>query len=387
MRTWLMAFLFPAALCVLPAAAADESLTINVILPLTGSAAFVGLDEKNAIDIYETLINKSGGVRGRPVHFHIFDDQSSPQVDLQIVNGLIEQHAAVFIGPSNSASCSAVEPVVRQTGPVEYCLSPALTPQKGSFVFASARSLPATDAPMARFINDKGYDRIALLKVTDASGQAGARALAEGLTRFPALHIVDEEAFAPAAIQLSAEIAKIKAANPNCIFIHANGAAFGTALRGLKDAGIVDVPVFTSSANLSKVLLAQYAAYLPRDLYFDGFPWQGGAPRDPSMLKAYTAFAGGFKAAGIAPTSMSGYSWDPTAIVVSAYSKLGFAATADQVRTYIANLHDYAGINGVYDFRQDTDQHGLGIDSGIVVKWSGATGDIVAASLPGGKPL
>jgi branched-chain amino acid transport system substrate-binding protein len=367
-----------------PAAFGDDNLTINVILPLTGPAAFIGLDEKNAIQIYETLINKLGGVRSRPVHFQIFDDQSSPQIDLQIVNSLIAQHAAVFIGPANGASCSAVEPVVRAGGPVEYCLSPALSPQKGSFVFASARSLVATVTPMARFINDKGYDRIATLSVTDASGQAGLHALEDALPNYPALHIVDEEKFAPTEITVTAQIAKMKAANPKAVFIHASGPAFGTVLRGLKDAGI-DVPTFTSSANLSKPLLAQYAAFLPHDLYFDGFPWQGVPPKDPPMRKAYDTFVSGFKAAKIVPTSSSGYSWDPTAIVVSAYGKIGLDATAEQIRDYIANLRDYTGINGTYDFGRD--QHGLGSDSTVVVKWSPATGGIVAASQPGGKPL
>jgi ABC-type branched-subunit amino acid transport system substrate-binding protein len=93
----------------------------------------------------------------------------------------------------------------------------------------------------------------------------------------------------------------------------------------------------------------------------------------------------GFKAAKMVPTSSSGYSWDPTAIVVSAYGKIGLDATAEQIRDYIANLHSYAGINGTYDFNRD--QHGLGNDSTVVVKWSPATGDIVAASQPGGRPL
>lgn len=385
-RKRLVPIAFGTALCLVPPAAfGEDAFTINVILPLTGPAAFVGLDEKNAIQIFEAVINKSGGVRGRPIHFQILDDQSSPQVDLQLVNTLIEQHAPVFIGPSNGASCSAVEPVVRAAGPVEYCLSPALSPQKGSFVFASARSLAATDAPIARFINDKGYDRIATLSVTDNSGLAGLKALEDVVPNYPALRIVDEEKFSPSALTVAAEVAKIKASNPKAIFIHASGGAFGTALRGLKDAGIVDVPVFTSSSNLSKVLLAQYAAFLPRDLYFDGFPWQGVVPKDRSMRKAYDAFLVGFKNAGVVPTSMSGYSWDPTAIVVSAFNKVGFDATADQIRNYIANLQDFAGINGTYDFRRD--QHGLGNDSTILVKWSPATGDIIAASQPGGKPL
>jgi branched-chain amino acid transport system substrate-binding protein len=204
------------------------------------------------------------------------------------------------------------------------------------------------------------------------------------LPSFPALRLVDEEKFAPSAITVAAEVAKIKASNPKAIFIHASGPAFGTALRGLKDAGI-ELPTFTSSSNLSKPLLAQFAAFLPRELYFDGFPWQGIPPRDRSMRRAYDAFVSGFKNAAVIPTSMSGYSWDPTAIVVSAYAKLGFDATADQIREYIAGLQSYAGINGIYDFRRD--QHGLGLDSTIVVKWSPAAGDITAASQPGGKPL
>lgn len=376
---------FGALLAVVPPAAfGDDVLTINAILPLTGPAAFIGLDEKNAIQIYETLINKSGGVRGRPVRFQIFDDQSSPQNDLQIVNSLIAQRAAVFIGPANNASCSAVEPVVRTSGPVEYCLSPALSPQKGGFVFAGARSLAVTVAGTARFVNNKGYDRIATLSATDASGVAGLHTLEDVLRNYPALHIVDEEKFAPTEITLTAQIAKLKATNPKAVFIHASGPAFGTALRGLKDAGI-DVPVFTSSSNLSKPLLTEYAALLPRDLYFDGFQWQGVPPKDRAMRKAYDAFVSGFKAAGVVPTSTSGFAWDPTAIVVSAYSKIGLGATAEQIRDYIANLHDYVGINGTYDFNRD--QHGLGEDSAVVVKWSATHGDVVAASLPGGKPL
>ena len=35
-------------------AAGDEPLTINVILSLTGPAAFVGVDEKAAFAVYET---------------------------------------------------------------------------------------------------------------------------------------------------------------------------------------------------------------------------------------------------------------------------------------------------------------------------------------------
>jgi len=188
--------------------------------------------------------------------------------------------------------------VVRNSGPVEYCLSPGLQPQKGTYVFSGSRSLDATLLAEARFMNDKHYDRIGELTATDASGQAGSAALHNAMPSYKSLQIVDEEKFAPSAITLNAEISKIMQLKPQCIWILATGPAFATALRGLKDAG-VDLPVFTSSANLNKDQLAQYAAFLPKDLYFDGFPFQVGVPiGSAGQRNANAAFAAAFKATG-----------------------------------------------------------------------------------------
>jgi branched-chain amino acid transport system substrate-binding protein len=367
-------------------AAGDEPLTINVILSLTGAAAFVGVDEKAAFAVYEGALNKAGGIRGRQVHFQIWDDQSSPQVALQLANGIIDKHAPVIVGPAVTGTCAAVDPVVRNSGPVEYCLSPGLQPQKGTYVFSSSRSLDATLLAEARFLNDKNYDRIGVLTATDASGQAGSKGLNDAVPAYKALSIVDEEKFAPAAITLNAEIAKIMQLKPQCIFIFATGPAFATALRGLKDAG-VDLPVFTSSANLNKEQLSQYTAFLPKDLYFDGFPFQVGVPMGTAgQRNAYATFTGAFKSAGVVPTTTSAYAWDPLNIVVSAFKQIGPDATATQIRDYIAGLHDFGGVNGSYDFRTG-DQHGLGVDSVVLVKWSQAAGAVTAASQTGGKPL
>lgn len=368
------------------ATVAAEPLTINVILPLTGPAAFAGGDEKTALTVYEGMVNKAGGVRGRQVHFQVFDDQSSPQVALQLANSIIEKKAPVILGPGVTGTCGAIEPVVRNTGPVEYCTSPGLQPQKGSYVFSSSRSLDATLLAQSNFLDAKKYDRIGVLTATDASGQAGSHALHDAVPHYKALSIVDEEQFQPTAIALNAEVAKIKAANPQCIWIFATGPAFATALRSLKDAG-VDVPVFTSSANDNASQLAQYAAFMPKDLYFDGFPFQVGQPMGSAAQRnAYAEFTNAFKAAGVAPTTLSAYAWDPALIIVSAFKAAGPDATAAQIRDYIANLHDFGGVNGMYDFRPG-DQHGLGVESVVVVKWSPSAGRNVAASQPGGKPL
>jgi branched-chain amino acid transport system substrate-binding protein len=72
-------FVFVAAL-VLSAwttvARADEPYRFNIILSLSGSATFLGKQEQGSFEIEEKMLNKSGGINGRPVKFVYYDDQS-----------------------------------------------------------------------------------------------------------------------------------------------------------------------------------------------------------------------------------------------------------------------------------------------------------------------
>ena len=155
-----------------------------------------------------------------------------------MANGIIDKHAPVIVGPAVTGTCAASIPSCAIGGPVEYCLSPGLQPQKGTYVFSSSRSLDATLLAEARFLNDKGYNRIGVLTATDASDKPARRGSTTRYRRINRCPSSIEEKFAPSALTLNAEIAKIVQLKPQCIFIFATGPAFATALRGLKDAGI-----------------------------------------------------------------------------------------------------------------------------------------------------
>src|SRR3954466_12317866 len=74
-----------------PVRAADPPYDINVILSLSGSAAFLAGSEQQALQIAATVINHDGGIKGRPVRFFFHDDQSSPQVTVQLINQIMGQ--------------------------------------------------------------------------------------------------------------------------------------------------------------------------------------------------------------------------------------------------------------------------------------------------------
>ena len=120
-------------------ARAAETYKINVILPLTGSAAFVGQGQKDTLDALAEYENKNGGIKGQNVEFVFHDDQTSPQVAVQLTNSTLGTHPAVVMGSSLVGMCLAMAPLMKN-GPVHYCLSPAIHPSAGSYTFSSSSS-------------------------------------------------------------------------------------------------------------------------------------------------------------------------------------------------------------------------------------------------------
>jgi hypothetical protein len=72
--------------------------------------------------------------------------------------------------------------------------------------------------------------------------------------------------------------------------------------------------------------------------------------------------------------------------VIAALRTLGPQVTAEQVRSYIANLTDFPGVAGVYNFKTSPER-GLGVQDTVVLRWNAAHGRFEWASKPGGGPL
>jgi len=120
-------------------ASAADPYTIYVIAPITGPSAFLGNEEASALKVLEDQVNKTGGVRGRPIHFVIQDDQTLSQNSVQLLNGIITQKVPFLLGTSQTAACGAMLPVVAN-GPVVYCFSPGVHPPPGSYMFSASIS-------------------------------------------------------------------------------------------------------------------------------------------------------------------------------------------------------------------------------------------------------
>ena len=362
---------------------------INVILPLTGGASFLGKEEQQTLQLAEPVINKAGGIQGQPVHFIFSDDQSNPQTGVQLTNRITAAKPSVLLGSSLVAICNAMAPLM-QNGPAMYCFSPGIHPPQGSYVFTSSVStLDLADA-LIRYFRLKGWTKVAFMTSADATGQDAEHGLDEvvGRPENNSITVVERAHFNTTDVSVAAQIEHIKAAGPQALVAWSTGTPIATVFKGIVQAGL-DIPIATTSSNMTYAQMTQYAAFLPKQLYMPSSEWvrhEGVIALDPAVEKAQRQFFDMFKAANAKPGLPATLAWDPAMIIIDALRHLGPDATAQQVRDYVANLKGYAGINGVYDFPKNP-QRGLDVQGVIITLWSPAHQTWELVSKPTGVPL
>lgn len=373
------------------AATSGTSYNIDVLLPLTGSSAFLGNSEQHTLVLEQKVINQGDGVHGHPVNFAFHDDQSNPQISVQLTNQLLAAHPVVLLGSSIVGSCNAMAPLVKNGGPMMYCFSPGVHPKAGSYEFSASVSTGDMIAATLHYFQARGWTRIGVLFSTDATGQDAAKSIAAQMSQpqNKGLTLVSSEHFSPTDLTVDPEIQSMKAADPQAIIVWTTGTPLGTALRGIANAGW-KVPVATTHSNLNYKQMTQYKAFIPADFFIPSpegvFPASDIPGEPPAVASAKADMFNAYAAETQKPDTGAALVWDPVLITMAALNALPADATAEQVRAYIAGLKNYSGTNGLYDMTAHP-QRGLGLANVIVTRWDDATHKFVVVAGPGGDPL
>lgn len=362
---------------------------LSVILSLVGQVAYAGKDEQQAITTIEGVVNRTGGIQGHPLKIVYYDDQSSPQIAVQLLNQLTARNVPVVIGPMFTATCSSTAPLVEKSGPVMYCLTPGYQPARGSYVFVPVTRNSDMDEALLRYCLTRHWTRMAVLTTTDATGQVTLAGVQEHLKQpeFSSIKLVALESMNASDLSAGAQLQRIKATQPDILFVTGSGPPYGTALRGLTDAGMNGLPVATQSANMTLSSMQSYKDYLPKTVLFTASRGTAisATPKGP-VLDAQRTYFTSMDAAHVKPEGVNVLVWDPLWIVIDALRHIGPKATAGQIHDYVENLHGWAGVSGVYDFT-DGSQRGIGAQSVVVFQWNPARNDFVPVSGPGGAAL
>lgn len=369
------------------ASGSQSALSIPVMLPLTGQASFLGKKEKQSLAILEKDVNQQGGVNGHPVHFNFLDSQSSPKVAVQEMATVAK--SPVVIGPSLTATCNAVDATITNQM-VNYCLSPVPHPKAGSYVFSAMESAPDFVQADLNYLESHNLHKIAILYSNDASGHA-ITGITQGLLKtapYQNIQVTTTQSYDLSAVSVNAQVSRIAATHPQALFIWATGAPIEVAFRGVSQSSLTNIPVFVDDGNMTNDEMQQYAAFLPKSLFFGSGGWDAYSvlPSGPQKT-AQAAFVKGFQGLGVKPDIGNAQAWDPARLVLGAFKKYGLNATAQQIHQYIESQKQFVGIFGTYDFTTGN-QRGLTLHDVYVYQWNPSkhVWDVVSGREGKGKP-
>jgi branched-chain amino acid transport system substrate-binding protein len=365
-----------------------SAYTIHAIVSETGSASFLGVEEKAALQALAKHVNATGGIGGKKLSFAISDNQSTASTSVSLASPMLSQSPVILVGSVTSVD-RPVDDLVNSNGPVIYDLSPGDHPKLGGYVYSTSNSTVNQTKAFINFVRSKGWTRVAAITSTDSSGQDGWENIQKAASS-GAVKVVSHQTFDPSDVSVTTQLSKIKAANPQALFIWTTGTPLTTVLKGMQSLGLSGLPTLTTNGNASFRELSSLSSDLPSQLYFPGAPFMVGPSRLTGQTKTQVqAFDTAIKASGqTAPDEGDALAYDPGLILVSALRKLGTGASAQQIHDYISGLTSFQGIDGTYDFKaSQPDNRGLTIKDVYVAQWNKAAQDWTAASGPAGQAL
>jgi branched-chain amino acid transport system substrate-binding protein len=213
------------ALVLLSAGAGSGAPTGDVwlaeISPLTGPLSFVGVDNRQGVDVAVREINRRGGIKGRRVRVQLFDDGSNPSQAVSHMNKVADDDKFLgVIGSGFSSSGLAVAPIVeREKIPyISMASSVAqVTPAKPYYYMTTATSRLFAYS-LAFQLRKLKLTRIALMADNGGFGREGVRNVKELASRF-GFRIVEEIIFPLTSTTFQAELSRVKNSNAQALWI------------------------------------------------------------------------------------------------------------------------------------------------------------------------
>jgi branched-chain amino acid transport system substrate-binding protein len=164
---WAARIAICAALIATPALADDATVTIGLILPMTGPSASTGKQERAAAELY---IQQHGDVvAGKKISLIVKDDTGAADVTKRLAEELVgNDHAKILMGFGLTPLALAAAPVATAAKVPEIvsAAGTAMITEKSPYIVRTSFTLPQSAAPMAEWCLKNGIKKVVTL-VTD----------------------------------------------------------------------------------------------------------------------------------------------------------------------------------------------------------------------------
>ena len=273
------------------AAKADETIKIGVNEPLTGAVAASGNYVTDGARLAADEINASGGVLGKQVELVIEDNKSNPKEAVAAAEKLIvKDKVTVMMGAWSSTYTLAVMPKLMEYGVpmvVETSSSGKITTSGNPWIF---RISPTSEMEAKAFggkVDQFNIKKANFLVVNNDWGR-GAGAEFAGMLEEKGIEVGVTETMDAKAADLSAQIASIKAAGGDTLFVTTGVEQLTLVLKQAKEQRL-DVRIISTGGSSSPNQLVEQAGEAAEGSHHILFfaPWFPETAPNPDVAQRF----------------------------------------------------------------------------------------------------
>jgi branched-chain amino acid transport system substrate-binding protein len=353
----------------LPARAQTAEIALGAIVPSSGPFAEWGRANTVTLQLLEKQVNDGGGINGAKLHIVILDDATKPAQatnNLRKLSG--DDHVLAVAGPLTSSAAEVTFPVANEMKTVatsQASSKPGVAKLNRPWAFRNTIDegvLGRTAVPY--FKKTFNIKTVAIIfDAKDATAAAVGGRIMPALMKENEIEVVNTDplSFNTGDLDVSAQVTKMKALNPDGVVVSADYSQAVTVLREMKRQGMIK-PVVGSTQLISSAIL-KAAPEIPVIAPATFYATMKGDKPEKFVAELQPLLR---KTAGlppeIEPSMYDANIYEIASIYIAAIKTSGATgkpedldADRTKIRDYMAKLEGFPGLGGPIGFNDDGD--------------------------------
>lgn len=353
-----------------PARAADAEIVLGAIVPSSGPFAEWGRTNTATLQMLEKQVNDAGGINGAKLRIMILDDATKPAQATNNLRKLAgDDHVLAVAGPLTSSAAEVTFPVANEVKVVatsQASSKPGVAKLNRPWAFRNTIDegvLGHTTVPYYK--QAFGIKSVAIIfDAKDATAATVGSKIMPVLMKDNGIEILnaaDPLSFNTGDLDVSAQVTKIKALNPDGVVVSADYSQAVTVIREMKRQGVIK-PVIGSTQLISSAILkaAPEIPIVAPATFYASMPGDKPAKFVSDLTPLLRKISG--LPPEIEPSMYDANIYEIASIYIEAIKKSGVSgkpedleADRTKIRDYMAKLTGFAGLGGPIGFNQDGD--------------------------------
>ncbi len=325
-----------------------------------------GIPCRRGVEMAVAEVNQAGGINGRQVELIVDDEKDSPAASVNAVQKLINVDKVIaLVGPMTSGGMMASAKVADEAKVVQ--ISPTATTPKlsgfGAYIFRGCSRIDTQAKVLTDYVAKNWKPKTVGIFF---SNEPYGKGCAELFTQFFEKHgikVVATESFMRGSRDFKAQLTKIKAANPDILFIPGYTPETAPAAAQARQLGM-NQKILGVYGDMDPVYIQLAGKAAEGHVIGGEYDENYNTPKNQAFKKNYEALVK--KNNDPYNIMFAALSYDATSLVLAGMKQNG--PTSDGVKKFLDTVKDFDGVTGKLSFDDKHDVVRAGTDGVYILE-------------------